>query len=344
MAINAKDINDKLNTPAPDIYSSERQPANDTPPEQSEIFTQSKLSFQFDYERLADDFQDIMSDPKPIKTGIEFLDNHCGGFYQGITVIGAVSKVGKTALACNLAYNIAGKGVKTLFISLENRRRHIMERLHALHAETYHKYYSVYNDKEFYSNEVFPLQDTNFAIKNSLVFDFKTKNGIIDKTVRNIEYLINNFCDFIRKRYGEEQEILIILDHLQHIENDNDRDDDYKTVNKAFKTFEKITENKGVKMLCLSQLNRLAYKTVREQGILMENFKFASRIEQAAVMCLGLSNGDNGEKRLNICGNRFNKTFDGFIYLSYNGISFKQKRADKQIDFFNHGDENDDFD
>ena len=60
------------------------------------------------------------ADPNAVKTGIGVLDKFTGGFHRGeYIVLGARPSMGKTALACQIAYNVAARGGGVFYASLE---------------------------------------------------------------------------------------------------------------------------------------------------------------------------------------------------------------------------------
>jgi replicative DNA helicase len=60
------------------------------------------------------------ADPNAIKTGIASLDKFTGGFHRGeYIILGARPSMGKTALATQLAYNVASRGLGVFYASLE---------------------------------------------------------------------------------------------------------------------------------------------------------------------------------------------------------------------------------
>ena len=60
------------------------------------------------------------ADPNAIKSGIASLDKFTGGFHRGeYIILGARPSMGKTALATQIAYNVAGQRRGTFYASLE---------------------------------------------------------------------------------------------------------------------------------------------------------------------------------------------------------------------------------
>ena len=315
---------------------------NDTPPEQGNLIEMPKkrdfLPCITQYERY---YNEITNAPPPIKTGFAMFDTVSGGLYNGVSVIGGLSGTGKTALACQIADNVAENGVKVLFLSLEMKERYIFERLNAIH---FRKEYNIFNDIPFFQANIYPRIGENKSLNNIFIYDLhfndktaincvdKTAINCVDKTAINCVEIIKQFCNEMRNTHGEKQDLLVIIDHLQHIENvRKSEQNDFLTINDAFRAFEKVADEKDIKMLVLSQLNRAAYNTAKDTGIQMQDFKGASRIEQGAVMLVGITNGENGEKRLNICKNRFNKSFDGFIHCDFNGVFFTEKASTEPL-------------
>lgn len=68
---------------------------------------------------MADDIKRFKDD---ISTGFSDLDLQTGGIYPGLYVLAAVSSLGKTTLALQLAEQIAAAGRDVVFFSLEQSR------------------------------------------------------------------------------------------------------------------------------------------------------------------------------------------------------------------------------
>lgn len=63
-------------------------------------------------------------------TGIGDLDQFFGGWRPGnLLILGARPSIGKSALAAQIAFNIAGRGERVLFLSIEMPRKQIVQRL-----------------------------------------------------------------------------------------------------------------------------------------------------------------------------------------------------------------------
>jgi replicative DNA helicase len=79
----------------------------------------------------------LSGDEKPgVLSGLIDLDNRMGGFRKGeLTVVGARLSVGKTSFALTCALRAASTGTPVLFVSLEQSRQELVERLLCMQAE-----------------------------------------------------------------------------------------------------------------------------------------------------------------------------------------------------------------
>jgi replicative DNA helicase len=69
-----------------------------------------------------------------LETGIEALDAVIGGLPPTLVLVGALPGVGKSALIAGIIRNLAGRGVVTGLVSLEDEREWLIRRLLALEA------------------------------------------------------------------------------------------------------------------------------------------------------------------------------------------------------------------
>ena len=78
---------------------------------------------------------DYLCSPPPFATGIWALDSGTGGLPRGeVTVLAGEAGMGKTALACQLAYHAAMRGQRPAYVSLEMSRTKCLMRMVACHA------------------------------------------------------------------------------------------------------------------------------------------------------------------------------------------------------------------
>jgi len=80
------------------------------------------------------------TEPELISTGFNTLDVALdGGLFEGLYVIGAISSLGKTTLAIQIADYLASQGRDVLYISLEMSRYEIMAKSISRHTLLYCK-------------------------------------------------------------------------------------------------------------------------------------------------------------------------------------------------------------
>lgn len=78
---------------------------------------------------------DYLDAPEPVMTGISALDSVTGGLPAGeVTVLAGDAGMGKTALACQLAYHAAMRGMRPIYCSFEMSRLKCLMRMVACHA------------------------------------------------------------------------------------------------------------------------------------------------------------------------------------------------------------------
>lgn len=315
MTVNQQDIENKLNTPAPDYYQ-----------EQNGVSEKGTNKQGFVSDNLEYYYNELTKGKSPIKTGFNKLDAELGGLYTGVSVLGGTSGTGKTAFSCQIAYNLVQAGAFVLFLSLEMESYEIFERIAAVHAKI--KDYQIFNDTEKFINDIYPKLSTFKNMDKLSIYDFYDNENPND--IETIISIMENFIKWVKANNGEKQEILIIIDHLQVIENKQYKGNEapFLIVNDAFRKLEKVAHDYKIKILALSQLNRNSYNTVKENGVSMQDFKGASRIEHGAVALLGLTRANNGDIRLNIAKNRYYRLYDGFILFDFNGYLYEEKKAD----------------
>lgn len=273
-------------------------------------------------EAQSDALLDALLNERPaIKTGFKRLDAMTGGLPNGVTVLGGMAGTGKTAFACQTAFQIAENNGFIIFGSLEMKSFHIYERLLSIGNRA--EKYNIFNDKT--ALKALFLQESNKphdGFHRIYLNDFSGRPKTADAVLKFIQECTTQ----IRQEQGEQAEIVAIIDHLQHIENKGFQGEQaqFLTIDDAFKGLETISDALKIKVLCLSQLNRQAYSTATDKGIQMNDFKGASRIEQGACTLLGMTKVENGYIRLNNPKCRFNKGFDGFINYRFNGVFFEE--------------------
>lgn len=197
-------------------------------------------------------------------------DEQCGGFHNGeLIILAARPSMGKTALALNMAENIALLGRQpVLFVSLEMSGVELADRLLCSVARVNgHKLRTGNLSQE----ERQRLVRKAYEVSNAPLF-------VDDAPGRSISE-IAAVARRIRQR--EKNLGLIVIDYLQLIEPDNPRDPRQEQVAKIARRLKGLAREQKVPVLCLSQLNRQAEEG-KDHRPRMSQLRESGAIEQDA--------------------------------------------------------------
>lgn len=178
---------------------------------------------------------------KTLLSGYEMIDKDFGGLRSGeVTLIGGRPFMGKTALALQIALNVAESGKKVLFISEESSPVELELRLISIISNI-----------------------SIFEIKRWNLTDFEWE--VFKSSARKIKGLPIRFCsaESIKKiKYLLKEETcsdLIIYDYLQLIHKDSEvrssGTPDFTPVEFLYR-FKKIAKHNNIPVIVLSQLSR----------------------------------------------------------------------------------------
>ncbi|HTQ37419.1 MAG TPA: replicative DNA helicase [Pirellulales bacterium] len=194
-----------------------------------------------------------------VDTGFLELDGLMGGLHNGeLIILAARPSMGKTALALNIAeYVSCNLRVPTLVVSLEMSQLELADRLLCAHARVDgRKIRSSHPTKEDRAK----LIQSCGAISDAPLYidDSPTR------TVTEIASTCRRLSRIVQKRYkGDESKKLglVVVDYLQLIEPDNQKDQRQEQVARIARRLKGLARELKIPVLCLAQLNRQA-----EQG------------------------------------------------------------------------------
>lgn len=176
-----------------------------------------------------------------VKSGFKSIDRLITGFFnKDFIILAARPSVGKTALAANIAYNVAEAGYPVAFFSLEMSDRAIVERTIAT--------YSGLNLEKIRSGKIYDPEKPRL----SKTVDHISKLPIFidDRGGQSIKRIHAEAKEFKRKHQGK----LIILDYLQLAKgkggNNNER------VSSISSNIKDMAKDLDMPVIALSQLNR----------------------------------------------------------------------------------------
>lgn len=231
-------------------------------------------------------------DDKVLSTGFANLDHYLdGGFYDGLYILGAISSLGKTTFAIQIADYLSSQGHDVLYISLEMSRYEIMAKSISRHTYLNCKKNSedMYNPKS--QGQI--LDGKRYQSYTPLERDVIYHAGEIYKqeAIRLWIYEVtdNLTVDSIKSLIEEHRKHtnvcpVVIIDYLQIITPTDHKLTEKQSVDQIVKRLKQISRDFKIPVLAISSLNRESYKS----PISMQAFKESGGIEYSADVLFGL--------------------------------------------------------
>lgn len=219
---------------------------------------------------------------KIISTGFLGLNEKLGdGLINGLYILGAISSLGKTTFALQIADYIAQKGTDVLFFSLE------MSRFEMLAKSLSRELYKVAGIK---ANGI----GTRAILKGDiagLTQEFKQAITNYDETSNRLSIVEGNFDTGvieIRERVERYitltgQKPVVFVDYLQILKSSG-RLSDKQEIDKNVTELKRISRDFDIPVIVISSLNRQNYSA----PISFESFKESGSIEYTADVIMGL--------------------------------------------------------
>jgi len=183
-----------------------------------------------------------------LKTGFRDLDYYIGGFRTGeFIVLAARPGIGKSALALQVAINIAKHDKKILFFSFEMSHSSIIER----------------------------------ALLSNSSSDLKTLDVTINETSNKIDQLIA-FTKGRKKLSGID---LVVVDYLQ-LMSDSTKENRCQEISNISRKLKLLAMQESIPILALSQLNRQVENRPNHRPFLADLRESGSIEQDADVVCL----------------------------------------------------------
>jgi replicative DNA helicase len=230
---------------------------------------------------------------KVLSTGFNKLDGiFDGGLYDGLYVLGAISSLGKTTFAIQIADYLSSQGHDVLYISLEMSRYEIMAKSisrntylycrknwpkdmynaksqgQILDGKKYESYTPFERDIIYYAGE-------NYKQEASRLWIYEVNDNL---TVDKIKNLIEEH------RKHTDVCPVVIIDYLQIITSTDHKLTEKQSIDQIVKRLKQISRDFKIPVLAISSLNRESYKS----PISMQAFKESGGIEYSADVLLGL--------------------------------------------------------
>lgn len=181
-----------------------------------------------------------------IPTGYHGLDEKLGGgLHPGeVVIIAARPSIGKTSLGCNIVRHLASQDNPALFISLEQSKEDIAERLMVAEAQV--NSWKVRTGK-LNSDECRSLMEASDRLPKRWLH--------IDATASQSALAIASKARRWKRRYGIR---VLVVDYLQLIEPDNHRSPRHEQIGSISRRLKCLALDLQLAVVVMSQLNRSA--------------------------------------------------------------------------------------
>ena len=258
---------------------------------------------------LSYEFHNSPAEARPMAWGIPGIDDLCGAAKGTLTVIGARPASGKSALAINMALNIA-KFTKVWFVSLEMPKADIVARVNARTTGINLGFILQKRLSDDERDRIAKAGEDHADVMENLLINHAGSISTIDfmaQATRKVE----------RDGFG-----LIVVDYMQLMTPDPKLfKTEYDRVTEISRVLRRTARDLDVPILALSQLRR---KDGNDSAPSMTDLRSSGQIEQDAHVIILLSKSENGI-RVNVAKNRNGVTgdFDVWSDLSCGRIGSK---------------------
>lgn len=243
-------------------------------------------------------------------TGFKELDRTLnGGLTAGLTIIGAVSSLGKTTFTLQIADNVAHMGMPVLVFSLEMRPEHLLAKnmsrymyecalREGKHMICYAKSYSDLMKEEIrkkFSGEELLLHKAAIKTSKGLEDNLVILSKRADDRTFNIDDIVAFTKWYIKEK---KKKPLVIIDYLQYIapSRDTSSKSDKQNMDDVVGSLIDLAQTERIPVVAISSLSRAGY----DKPVNMESFKESGSIEYSAETLIGLQFKGVGEKEFDI--------------------------------------------
>lgn len=225
---------------------------------------------------------DSFKEAKNRRTGFADLDEKAKGLYAGLYVIAAISSLGKTTFALNVADNLAEAGEDVLFFSLEQSRLELVSK--SLARKTAQKDITTAVNSLSIRRGYLPEQVLTAADEY--------KKGIADRLSiieGNFACNISFIGDYIRRYIAKTgKKPIVFIDYLQILQPEQDErgrtQTTKETVDSTVTELKRLSREQGLTIFVISSVNRANYLT----PIDFESLKESGGIEYTCDVLWGL--------------------------------------------------------
>jgi replicative DNA helicase len=245
------------------------------------------------------------------------LNRKLWGIHRGkLILIAARTSNGKSALALQIAWDLAKQNKRVLFLSLEMNSEDMIERLFC-------NEFSVDNQELLHGK--FAQYKTEFELFKSAVETMPLViSDCVGKTWKEVDELITEL---------DPRPDVLIVDYIQGIR--SNRDFQKKDIDDYLLHMREISIRENIAVILCSQINRAAVEEESKEPRL-NNLKGSGNLEEVADICILLHwpykynpNLDKGKFKLIVEKNRNGRT--GFIDVTYKPEFYRFEDAQEEI-------------
>lgn len=214
------------------------------------------------------------------KTGFKNLDKEAGGLYAGLYVLAAISSLGKTSFALQLADQLAAGGHDVIFFSLEQSRLELVSK--SLARITYQ------NDPAHPVTSLQIRRGNNFDEVQDAKADYikavADRLSIVEGNFScNVSFIGDYIRQYVRRTGGKP---VVFVDYLQILQpaEEAKRQTIKETVDNTVTELKRISRELDLTVILISSVNRANYLT----PIDFESLKESGGIEFTADVIWGL--------------------------------------------------------
>lgn len=221
--------------------------------------------------------------PDNILTGFSNLDAELdGGLQPKLYVLGAISSLGKTTFALNVADNLAKQGRHVFFYSMESSKREVTDKLlsRASCLSNGHKWTQLEISRGAWLNNAEDKEEFDGLFRT--YSRYQRFLHIYDNRVKasQVRDQVSGWLD----KHPNDKKPLVVVDYLQILQAEDDQATDKAKVTDSVSALSDLTKQEEVPVLVISSFNRASYW----QDVSFESFKESGEIEYSADVVLGL--------------------------------------------------------
>jgi replicative DNA helicase len=226
---------------------------------------------------------DKQTPPEPISTGFRRIDEALGGgLSPGLYVLGAISSLGKTTLALQMANNIANTGQDVLFFSLE------MSKMEMIAKSISSMTGGIAREKKASVGATVRdvmRGDIDFGTFCRVLEDYKKSGKHLSVVEGNFDTTVMSIWERVRKHIARRMKPVVFVDYLQIITPASERTSDKQNIDRAVTTMKRMSREFDIPVILISSLNRDGYTT----PVSYTSFKESGCIEYSADVIMGLN-------------------------------------------------------